>query len=89
MVERCGQDPELAWLGEVITALASTGMRISELASLRWSDIDLEANVIKLVDESKRSPPWAQSTGNEERPQPLLPDQRRIADRAGQDRTGP
>jgi integrase len=53
MVEHCGQNPELAWLGSVTTALASTGMRISELASLRWSDIDLGANVIKLADESK------------------------------------
>lgn len=53
MAEHCRQMPKLAWLEIVITALASTGMRISELASLRWSDIDIEANVITLADESK------------------------------------
>ena len=39
------------WLGNVAMALACTGMRISELASLRWSDIDFVSNMIKLTDE--------------------------------------
>jgi integrase len=38
-------------LANAILALAHTGMRISELASLRWSDVDLEANTIRVMDE--------------------------------------
>ena len=36
----------------MLTALACTGMRISELASLRWSDIHLDNKMIRLTDES-------------------------------------
>ncbi len=50
----CRSRPELRWLGDVLTALACTGMRISELASLRWSDIDPASKMIKLTDESTR-----------------------------------
>jgi integrase len=35
----------------VIAGLVCTGLPISELASLRWSDIDLTRGFIKLVDE--------------------------------------
>ncbi len=52
MLEHCAKDPELAWLSGVITALAFTGLRISELASLRWSDIDLMNRVLRLIDET-------------------------------------
>jgi integrase len=31
--------------------LASTGMRVGELITLRWRDIDFEANVIRVVDD--------------------------------------
>ncbi len=57
MVELCRTTPDLDWLGDVLVALATTGMRISELASRRWGDIDFDANVISLKDEStnKRS----------------------------------
>jgi integrase len=46
----------LVWLGHVIIALAHTGLRISELAGLRWSDLDMRANAIRIADErsSKR-----------------------------------
>lgn len=53
MRHRCQQNDELSWLERVIVALACTGLRISELASLRWSDIDLESNQIQLADESR------------------------------------
>ncbi|HEY4312063.1 MAG TPA: site-specific integrase [Pirellulales bacterium] len=43
---------ELGWLATVLTALACTGMRISELRSLRWSDVDMSNNFISLTDES-------------------------------------
>jgi len=52
ILKRCRDVPALDWLGDVLTALACTGMRISELADLRWTDIDREANVIKLTDET-------------------------------------
>lgn len=51
MIERCRSQPALAWLADVILALACTGFRISELASLRTSDIDLASNTIRLTDE--------------------------------------
>jgi len=52
MVELCKANPELAWLHDVIVGLGCTGLRISELAALRWSDIDFENNVIRIADES-------------------------------------
>ena len=52
IISYCRANPELNWLGDVFTALISTGLRISELASLRCSDIDRGANVIRLTDES-------------------------------------
>ena len=53
MREHCLQDPDLGWLHDVVVALACTGLRISKLASLKWSDIDLEGSRISLTDESK------------------------------------
>ena len=55
MVEHCGEKEALRWLGDVIIALACTGLRISELASLRWSDIDLELGRLSLTDETGRA----------------------------------
>lgn len=52
ILKRCAEAPDLGWLGDVLTALACTGMRISELASLRWTDIDFANNLIKLTDET-------------------------------------
>ena len=53
MIQHCRIAPELHWLGDIVVALATTGMRISELASLRWSDIDFVRNTIVLRDESR------------------------------------
>jgi len=57
MLEHCfvTNAKRLRWLGLVILVLARTGMRISELEELRWSDIDLEAGVIRLKDERANS----------------------------------
>lgn len=55
MLDLCKCDPELTWLGEVVTALACTGLRIAETASLRWSDIDFEKSRLTLTDETGRS----------------------------------
>lgn len=54
IITHCAADTELYWLGDLCLALGFTGMRISELAQLRWSNIDLEAGVITLVDESRK-----------------------------------
>lgn len=52
IIARCTAEPELHWLANVVIALGTTGVRISELASLRTRDVDLKANVIRLTDES-------------------------------------
>lgn len=48
----CDEHGDLVWLGQVTSALACTGLRISELASLRWSDLDLQSNSVRLTDET-------------------------------------
>ncbi len=55
MVRLCRARPELHWLNAVIVGLACTGMRIGELASLRWSDVDFQAKTILLTDERASS----------------------------------
>lgn len=50
--ERCRVEPKLNWLGDTLASLACTGMRISELAALRWGDIDFDKNLITLRDET-------------------------------------
>jgi integrase len=50
MIDLCRNNPKLKWLAEILTALATTGMRIEELCCLRWSDVDLTANTITLAD---------------------------------------
>jgi len=55
IVGHCRLTPKLHWLGELCQTLGLTGMRISELAQLRWSDIDFEKQIISLVDESRRN----------------------------------
>jgi integrase len=54
MVELCRGRSDLTWLMNVIIGLACTGLRIAELAGLRWSDIDFERNMLTLTDESGR-----------------------------------
>ncbi len=52
IVQHC-RETMLDWLADVFIALICTGMRISELATLRWSDIDLTSNSINLKDETR------------------------------------
>jgi integrase len=54
IVKYCGQHAGLIWLGNVVTALASTGVRISELAALRWSAVDSDFHTLQIVDERHR-----------------------------------
>jgi len=54
IVEYCRNHAELRWLADVIVALATTGLRISELAALRESDIIENGKFVRIVDESYR-----------------------------------
>jgi integrase len=51
MVDHCRQRPDLRWLADVLVGLACTGLRISELAGLRWSDVDFRSMTIRVADE--------------------------------------
>ncbi len=83
ILAHCAADPELVWLGQLLTALVTTGLRISELSSLRWEDLDFGANTIRLVDtrqEAKRTERQrARSTkSHRDRVLPIFPDLRAI-----------
>jgi integrase len=65
MVSFCYADKALNCLGNVICVLAATGLRINELAKLRWSDIDFAAGTISLTDERAR--PRRRQSGFERR----------------------
>ncbi len=52
IIEYCVQNQNLRWLTNVVVGLACTGLRISELASLRWADINLEKKLLTLTDET-------------------------------------
>ena len=65
MIAFCEETATLGWLGQVITALATSGLRISELAKLRWTDVDFASNTIRLTDERARPP--RRQTGQERR----------------------
>ena len=65
MIAFCYESPSLVWLGQVITALATSGLRINELAKLRWTDVDFPSNTIRLTDERAR--PRRKQTGQERR----------------------
>ncbi len=51
MITHCQATPKLDWLATVIIALAHLGVRIGELAGLRWSDVDLDNGVVTVADE--------------------------------------
>lgn len=51
MLHHCQSRPDLHWLAAIILTLACTGLRIGELAALRWSDIDFRSQTILVADE--------------------------------------
>ena len=55
MIRHCRDTEQLNWLGDVIVGLAYGGMRIGELAQLRWAAVDLGRNLISVVDDSRRN----------------------------------
>ena len=79
MLELCSEQQDLGWLENIIRVLACTGLRIGELASLRWTDIDFDSNIIRLTDErasKKRSDMGTarRTKGKRDRTIPLHPD---------------
>lgn len=52
IIEHCFRTRGIHWLGNVCATMAFTGMRISEVANLRWEDVDLVRGTITLTDES-------------------------------------
>jgi integrase len=55
MLAYARKQPGMRCLHDVLVALSCTGMRIGELASLRWTDIDFETKFIRLTDERHSS----------------------------------
>lgn len=53
MILQCREEGNLIWLGDVLVGLAYTGMRIGELAQVRWSDADLSNKRLILPDRSR------------------------------------
>jgi len=47
--------PGQEWMYRALVGLAYTGLRVSELASLRWSDFNDELTLIRLTDQGHRS----------------------------------
>ncbi len=56
MIEHCRKNGRLNWLTNVIIALACTGLRISELIGVRWTDVDLSRGILSLTDETGHRP---------------------------------
>jgi integrase len=54
ILTRCYEREDLIWLGDVILALSHTGLRIGELAQLKWTDFDLTSNMLRLIDASRQ-----------------------------------
>ena len=52
MIEYAHNNEPLRWLGDVMVALATTGLRIAELVSLRWADVNLTTKRLELTDET-------------------------------------
>ena len=54
MFAHCRARSDLKWLADVVVALSMTGLRISELAGLRWQDLDLERGLLHLPTQRLR-----------------------------------
>ncbi len=56
IVRYCMARQDLAWAGQVFTALACTGLRIGELSQLRWSDIDRDNDLVHVTNDPSARP---------------------------------
>src|SRR4051812_32578187 len=55
MIARCCSRDDLKWLGQVLVGLVYTGMRIDELAQLRWPAVDFDRNMLRVIDNPRTS----------------------------------
>jgi integrase len=53
MIEHCLGRHDLMWLGHIVVGLVYTGLRIDELAQLRWPAINLEKRVLQVIDNTR------------------------------------
>lgn len=78
MIALC-REKGLDWLGDILITLATTGMRIGELCTLRWASVDLERNTITLCDNrssgmrKKRGKAITTTKGKRSRKVPIHP----------------
>ena len=69
--------PDMEWMYRALVGLAFTGLRIQELAGLRWSDISDDCETIHLTDEGYRSSKSAtrrRTKSGRSRSLPVLPE---------------
>lgn len=83
IVNHCRADRKLVWMADLLMGLAFTGMRISELAGLRWTDVNFESGMIRVADERssrfKRQAGSARTTkGRRSRTIPIHPELRTL-----------
>jgi integrase len=93
MVEHCRITPDLSWLGDVIIALAHTGLRIGELSQLRWGDLDEGLTAIRLKDEQRQGTRDRRASGNRtkshrDRVLPVHQDLRQVLERLPRHKDG-
>jgi integrase len=55
IIQFCTDRDDLKWLGDVVVALVTTGLRIGELADLRWTDLDLDVGILTLKDTTRQT----------------------------------
>lgn len=63
MLDYCQSESRLHWIHDVILGLGFTGLRVGELASLRWRDVDLSRGMLNLTNDPARRA----ATGDERR----------------------
>lgn len=71
--------PEQEWMYRALVGLAYTGLRVGELASLRWSDFNDDLTMIHLTDQghrSKHEPGRRRTKTGRSRNLPVVPDLR-------------
>jgi integrase len=69
----CNNDPHLQWLGHVCLALACTGLRISELSALRWSDVDIRKETILVANDASTAGPAEERRRTKSRKNRVVP----------------
>ena len=52
ILDHCRTTPGLDWLADALATFSYTGLRVGAHFNLRWCDLDFEAGMIRLEDES-------------------------------------